>query len=168
MDYWGRTGGLSIVPPTLLRTRVPARCGPVTNGVSDVGFLWQMNIFGGPALTREQFRTFVPQEFASFHHVRLELQSAPTMLTSPINRVSANRWTVSPLINCSDATRDCGWRWRFKNNDVTASFSRTTTFLRKRGTNALAKSHLPRETYKPEHMTDRFWLSGRCLLQRRG
>ena len=36
-------------------------------GLSDLGFLWQMNIFGGPALTKEQFRFFVPQTYASFH-----------------------------------------------------------------------------------------------------
>ena len=52
MDYWGRTGGLSIVLPYAL---IDTSAGPFrasTNGVSDVGFLWQMNIFGGPALTR--------------------------------------------------------------------------------------------------------------------
>jgi hypothetical protein len=38
-----------------------------TNGVPDIGFLWQINIFGGPALTREEFRSFVPQTFSSFH-----------------------------------------------------------------------------------------------------
>ena len=50
MDYWGRTGGVSIVLPYAL---IDTSAGPFrasTNGVSDVGFLWQMNIFGGPAL----------------------------------------------------------------------------------------------------------------------
>ena len=37
-----------------------------TNGVSDVGFLWQMNIFGGPALTREQFQSFIPKRSRAF------------------------------------------------------------------------------------------------------
>ena len=52
MDYWGRTGGFSLVLPYAL---IDTSAGPFrasTNGVSDVGFLWQMNIFGGPALTR--------------------------------------------------------------------------------------------------------------------
>ena len=47
MDYWGRTGGLSIVLPYAL---IDTSAGPFrasTNGVSDVGFLWQMNIFLG-------------------------------------------------------------------------------------------------------------------------
>ena len=67
MDYWGRTGGLSLVLPYAF---IDTSAGPFrasTNGVSDVGFLWQMNIFGGPALTREQFQSFVPQTFSSFH-----------------------------------------------------------------------------------------------------
>jgi hypothetical protein len=61
MDYWGRTGGFSLVLPFAL---IDTSAGPFrasTNGVSDVGFLWQMNIFGGPALTREQFQSFIPQ-----------------------------------------------------------------------------------------------------------
>jgi hypothetical protein len=67
MDYWGRTGGFSLVLPYAL---IDTSAGPFrasTNGVSDVGFLWQMNIFGGPALTREQFQSFIPQTFSSFH-----------------------------------------------------------------------------------------------------
>jgi hypothetical protein len=47
MDYWGRTGGLSIALPYAL---IDTSAGPFrasTNGVSDVGFLWQMNIFLG-------------------------------------------------------------------------------------------------------------------------
>ena len=67
MDYWGRTGGFSLVLPYAF---IDTNAGPFrasTNGVSDVGFLWQMNIFGGPALTREQFQSFVPQTFSSFH-----------------------------------------------------------------------------------------------------
>ena len=49
MDYWGRTGGFSLVLPYAL---IDTSAGPFrasTNGVSDVGF-----IFGGPALTRER------------------------------------------------------------------------------------------------------------------
>ena len=64
MDYWGRTGGFSIVLPYAV---IDTSAGPFrasTNGVSDVGFLWQMNIFGGPALTRAQFQSFIPQTFS--------------------------------------------------------------------------------------------------------
>src|ERR1700728_2084397 len=52
MDYWGRTGGFSLVLPYALIDTSAGLFRASTNGVSDVGFLWQMNIFGGPALTR--------------------------------------------------------------------------------------------------------------------
>jgi hypothetical protein len=45
MDFWGRTGGFSLVLPYAL---IDASAGPfraTTNGFSDVGFLWQMNLF---------------------------------------------------------------------------------------------------------------------------
>src|SRR5271169_2574254 len=60
MDFWGRTGGLSVVLPYVFADVNSSSFQASTNGVSDIGFLWQMNIFGGPALTREQFRSFVP------------------------------------------------------------------------------------------------------------
>ena len=45
----------SVLPYALIDTSAgPFRAS--TNGVSDIGFLWQMNIFGGPALTREEFQ----------------------------------------------------------------------------------------------------------------
>ena len=103
MDYWGRTGGFSLVLPYAL---IDTSAGPFrasTNGVSDVGFLWQMNIFGGPALTREQFQSFVPQTFSSFHL----LVTTPVGFyqpTSPINP-SANRWMISPTVNLDKSTR---------------------------------------------------------------
>jgi hypothetical protein len=67
MDYWGRTGGLSVVLPHVFADVNSSSLQASTNGGSDIGFLWQMNIFGGPALTREQFRSFVPETFSSFH-----------------------------------------------------------------------------------------------------
>jgi hypothetical protein len=67
MDYWGRTGGLSIILPYAFVETSSGSFQASTNGFSDVGFLWQMNIFGGPALTRDQFRSFVPETFSSFH-----------------------------------------------------------------------------------------------------
>src|SRR5215469_5570046 len=108
MNYWGRTGGLSIVLPYAL---IDTSAGPFrasTNGVSDVGVLWQMNIFGGPALTREEFRSFVPQTFSSFH-LLVTTPLGTYQPSSPINP-SANRWVISPTINFS-YTPDRGWTW---------------------------------------------------------
>ena len=99
MDYWGRTGGLSVVLPYVFADVNSSSLQVSTNGVSDIGFLWQMNIFGGPALTREQFRSFVPETFSSFH-LYVGTPIGTYKPTSPINP-SANRWTIFPTINYS-------------------------------------------------------------------
>jgi hypothetical protein len=67
MDYWGRTGGISVILPYRYLEASSDAFSASNQGLSDIGFLWQMNIFGGPALTKEQFRSFVPQTYASFH-----------------------------------------------------------------------------------------------------
>jgi hypothetical protein len=108
MDYFGHTGGLTVILPY---TYVESSSGgdrTSVGGISDVGFLWQINLFGAPALTREQFRSFVPQTFASFHlFVAIPLgEYEPTRALNP----SANRWTVSPTVNYS-YTPDSGWTW---------------------------------------------------------
>jgi hypothetical protein len=108
MDYWGRTGGFSIVLPYAV---IDTSAGPVrasVKGVSDIGFLWQMNIFGGPALTRAQFQSFIPQTFSSFH-LLVTTPLGTYQPNSPINP-SANRWMVSPTVNFS-YTPDQGWTW---------------------------------------------------------
>ena len=48
MDYWGRTGGVSIVLPYAFLDTSAGPFRASANGASDIGFLWQMNIFGGP------------------------------------------------------------------------------------------------------------------------
>jgi outer membrane putative beta-barrel porin/alpha-amylase len=108
MDYWGRTGGISVVFPYRYLNASSDAIRASNQGISDVAFLWQMNIFGGPALTKEQFRSFVPQTFSSFHlfvATRLGKYDA----TSPLNP-SANRWTFFPTVNYS-YTPDQGWTW---------------------------------------------------------
>lgn len=108
MDYWGRTGGVSIVLPYLDLESISGPDRTAVHGVSDVGFLWQMNIFGGPALSREAFASFVPQTFSSFHlFVGTPLgEYEPSRALNP----SANRWTVRPTVNFS-YTPDRGWTW---------------------------------------------------------
>ena len=108
MDFGGRAGGLSIVLPYAFANTSSGALAASTNGVSDVGFLWQTNIFGGPALTREQFQSFVPQTFSSFHlYVGTPLGTYNA--TAPINP-SANRWMIAPTVNYS-YTPDRGRTW---------------------------------------------------------
>jgi hypothetical protein len=108
MDYWGRTGGISLILPYAYLDASSAAFRGSNQGVSDVGFLWQMNIFGGPALTREQFQSFVPQTFASFH-LAVTTPLGEYQPKNPLNP-SANRWMFNPTINYS-YTPDPGWTW---------------------------------------------------------
>ena len=108
MDFWGRTGGVTLVLPYAFINTDAGPFSASTNGVSDVGFLLQMNIFGGPALSREQFQSFVPQTFSSFH-LLVTTPLGTYQPSSPINP-SANRWMISPTVNFS-YTPDKGWTW---------------------------------------------------------
>ena len=155
MDYWGRTGGLSLLLPYAF---VDTSAGPFqasTNGVSDVGFLWQMNIFGGPALTREQFRSFVPQNFSSFH-LLVTTPLGTYQPSSPVNP-SANRWMVSPTVNYS-YTPDRGWTW-IETYVSGRLFSDNNNYL-VNGSQTLSQRPILRlEEHVSRNLTDALWLS---------
>jgi hypothetical protein len=155
MDFWGRAGGLSIVLPYAAANTSSSAFQGSTNGVSDVALLWQINIFGGPALTREQFRSFVPQTFSSFHlYIGTPLGTYDP--TSPINP-SANRWMVSPTINYS-YTPDRGWTWI--ETYFTAQFFTNNNNFFVNGARTLAQNPIFRmEEHISRNLTDRFWLS---------
>ena len=87
MDFWGRTGGISAILPYAALDASSDAFRASNQGVSDVGFLWQMNIFGGPALTN---RSFIPETFASFH-LAVTTPLGQYQPTNPLNP-SANRW----------------------------------------------------------------------------
>ena len=70
MDYWGRTGGCRSCCRTSSWRSSSSSDRTAVHGVSDIGFLWQMNIFGGPALSREAFASFVPADFFELSPVR--------------------------------------------------------------------------------------------------
>lgn len=155
MDYWGRTGGLSIVLPYLSVESISGSSSNSVSGVSDIGFLWQMNIFGGPALTREQFASFVPQTFASFHlYVGTPLGEYES---SRALNPSANRWTIRPTVNFS-YTPDQGWTWLETYLSV-AAFTANNAF------NVGGASHLTQrplvilEGHASRNITSRIWLS---------
>lgn len=155
MDFLGRTGGLSIVLPYAW---IDTSAGPFrasTNGVSDVGFLFQMNIFGAPALTREEFRFFVPQTFSSFH-LLVTTPLGTYDPTSPINP-SANRWMISPTINFS-YTPDQGWSW-IETYVAGRFFGNNNNFL-VNGAQTLSQKPLLRlEEHVSRNLTDALWLS---------
>jgi hypothetical protein len=155
MDYWGRTGGFSLVLPYAL---IDTSAGPFrasTNGFSDVGFLWQMNIFGGPALTREQFQFFIPQTFSSFH-LLVTTPLGTYNPTSPINP-SANRWMISPTVNFS-YTPDQGWTW-IETYVSGRIFSDNRNYLVNGAQTLSQKPILRLEEHLSRNVTDRLWLS---------
>lgn len=154
-DFWGRTSGVSIVLPYAF---IDTAAGPVrasTNGASDLGFLLQTNIFGGPALTREEFQSFAPQSFSSIH-LLVTTPLGTYDPASPINS-SANRWMASPTVNFSYTT-DQGWTWA--ETYVTGQFFSDNDNYRVGGAQTLSQKPILRlEEHVSRNVTDSLWLS---------
>ena len=108
LDFGGRTSGLSAILPYVVANASTAGTNLSNNGLSDLGIMVQTNIFGGPALSREKFRFFVPQTFSSFHFIVL-VPTGKYNASNPINP-SSNRFTFYPTVNYS-WTPDKGWTW---------------------------------------------------------
>lgn len=155
MDYGGRTGGLSVVLPYAFLNATSGAFRASANGAADFGFLWQMNIFGGPALTREQFASFVPQTFSSFH-LYVGTPLGTYRATSPINP-STNRWTILPTINYS-YTPDQGRTWL--ETYVSAEWFTDNDDFQVGGARTFAQKPSFRvEEHASRNLTDVFWLS---------
>ena len=155
MDYWGRTGGVSIVLPYAFLDTSAGPFRASANGASDIGFLWQMNIFGGPAVTRAEFQSFIPQTFSSFH-LLVTTPLGTYNPTSPINP-SANRWMVSPTVNFS-YTPDQGWTW--VETYVSGRFFSDNDNYRVNGAQTLSQKPILRlEEHVSRNVTDALWLS---------
>lgn len=79
-----------------------------TVGFADPNIGFHMNVFGLPALKREEMATFVPGNLVSLHlNVTVPLGSYDRNRTA---NVGANRWSFTPLINFN-VTRDKGKSW---------------------------------------------------------
>ena len=155
MDYWGRTGGVSIVLPYAFLDTTAGPFRASANGASDIGFLWQMNIFGGPALTRAEFQSFIPQTFSSFH-LLVTTPIGTYNPTSPINP-SANRWMVSPTVNFS-YTPDQGWSWI--ETYVSGRFFTDNNNYLVNGAQTLSQKPILRlEEHLSRNVTNALWLS---------
>ena len=155
MDFGGRTGGLSLVVPYVAMDASIGGTAFSNDGFSDLGFLFQVNLFGGPALTRQQFASFVPQTFSSFHF----LMNVPTgkYSSSDVLNPSANRWTFVPTVNYS-YTPDEGRTW------LEAYFSArlftTNGEFGPGGASTLNQNPLAQiEGHASRNLTSRLWLS---------
>jgi hypothetical protein len=152
---WGRTSGISAILPYNILNVSSDRFSASSHGVSDIGFLVQINIFGGPAFTREDFHNFVPQNFASFH-LAVTTPLGQYQPASPLNP-SANRWMINPTINYS-YTPDQGWTWL--ELYMAARFFTTNTDYRVGGAARLQQNPLfIIEGHASRNLSRRLWLS---------
>ena len=79
-----------------------------TTGFSDPSFAFHMNIFGLPAVTKDEIATFVPQNLMSVHF-KVNVPIGSYDRNKPVN-MGGNRWAFSPLVNLN-ITRDKGVSW---------------------------------------------------------
>jgi hypothetical protein len=79
-----------------------------TSGFSDPSITFHANIFGAPALRRDQYAQAIPQNYMSFH-LTLTAPLGSYDHSSAVN-TGANRWAFNPLVNL-DITPDKGVSW---------------------------------------------------------
>jgi hypothetical protein len=79
-----------------------------TYGFTDPSFAFHMNIFGLPAVTKEEIATFVPQNLMSIHF-KVNVPIGSYDRNRPVN-VGGNRWAFTPLVNLN-ITPDKGVSW---------------------------------------------------------
>jgi hypothetical protein len=149
MDFWGRTGGVSVIIPYLNLSLDAGGYNTQQAGVGDLSFALESNIFGAPALSKEEFKNWKPETFASIHFVL----TAPTGAYNADNvlNVGSNRWIFTPTINYS-YTPNAGKTWLevygtsklFSDNNATET-SQDALFLF--------------EGHASHNITDKIWLS---------
>lgn len=108
MDFWGRTGGISLIAPYTIINGKYESYEYKNHGLGDFAFAWETNLFGAPAMTRKEMQSWRPGTFSSFHLV-VGTPIAHYQSSEPIN-TGSNRWTITPTINYS-YTFDEGWTW---------------------------------------------------------
>ncbi len=104
----GRYGGVALTGG-YVKVKFTGPLGQIeTTGFSDPSMTFHANIFGAPALRKDQFAAAIPQSYMSVHlTVNAPLGSYDR--NSAVN-TGANRWSFYPLVNL-DITRDKGVSW---------------------------------------------------------
>lgn len=98
--------GVSLTTPFI---RVRAANGTLeTAGFTDPGIAFHMNIFGLPALKRDEIAAAIPQTFVSVH-LTVHPPIGSYNRNSPLN-VGGNRWSFTPLVNLN-IPLDQGVQW---------------------------------------------------------
>ena len=111
MDVFGRTGGPGLSIPYAGILSTDPSTGQVLqdrSGFGDPSLTFDVNFFGAPAMTAEQFRNFVPVTYSGLH---LTL-GTPWGSYDPASRtnIGSNRWSFKALVNYS-ITNDGGQTW---------------------------------------------------------
>jgi hypothetical protein len=70
-----------------------------TSGFTDPAVTFHANIFGAPALRKDEFADAIPQSFSSFH-ITVNAPLGSYDRNYPVN-TGANRWAFNPLFNLS-------------------------------------------------------------------
>ena len=109
IDVFGRTGGLNfLVPYEQVNFSNDRGINLDKSGVGDPKFVFDANIFGAPALNKEEFKSYTPQTYSSFH-LTITAPLGDYNKDNPIN-IGSNRWSTSPEVNYS-YTPDVGKTW---------------------------------------------------------
>jgi len=111
MDIGGRTGGLGVVLPFQDLLSFNTQSNVVTAreaGFGDPSVTFEMNLFGAPALQREEMKDWTPGDYCGLHFT-FGLPLGQYDPNSAVN-LGANRFTFRPLLNYS-ITRDEGKTW---------------------------------------------------------
>jgi hypothetical protein len=111
IDIGGRTGGLGMVLPFQDLLSFNTRSNVVTareSGMGDPSLTFEMNLFGAPALQREEMADWTPGDYCGLHFT-FGLPLGQYDPNSAVN-LGANRFTFRPLLNYS-ITPDEGQSW---------------------------------------------------------
>jgi len=107
----GRTGGFGVSLPWTSLLSYDIASDQVLldqNGKGDVALTFDYNLFGAPALSREEFAQHTPGDYAGLHF----LLTTPTGSYDPDRQanIGANRWSLKSTLNYS-ITRNSGLSW---------------------------------------------------------
>ena len=109
MDVFGRTGGPGIsLPYSDLLGYQNGQVIQDTRGFGDPALTFDVNFFGAPAMTVEQFKSFVPVTYSGLH-LTLGTPWGRYSSTASTN-LGSNRWSLKALVNYS-ITNDGGTTW---------------------------------------------------------
>jgi hypothetical protein len=149
LDFWGRTGGVSVIVPYLNLSLEAGGYNTQQAGLGDLSFALESNIFGAPALTKEEFKNWKPETFASVHLVL----TAPTGAYNVDNtlNVGSNRWIFTPTINYS-YTPNAGKTWL-------EIYGTTKLFSDNTATETAQDALFLFEGHASQNITNKIWLS---------